>query len=80
RIFYPKIGITILLGIAFTHILRELIVRLKLRPPIAVQKWWLLTVVVLSIIVIYNFANSLMAEWLRLYSPEKKVSVEKRFL
>ncbi|WP_204311066.1 hypothetical protein, partial [Stenotrophomonas maltophilia] len=47
RIFYPKIGITILLGIAYTHILRELIVRLKLRPPIAVQKWWLLTVVVL---------------------------------
>ncbi len=80
NIFYPKIAITILMGIVFTHLLRELIVRLKLRPPIAVQKWWLLTVAVLGVIVVYNFANSIMAEWLHLYVPEKRVSVEKRFL
>jgi len=80
KIFYPKTGVTILMGITFTHLLRALIIRFKLKPPIVAQKWWLLTVVVLSIIVVYNFANSLLAEWLHLYSPEKKVSVEKRFL
>lgn len=68
------------MGIAFTHLLRALIIRFKLKPPVVAQKWWLLTVVVLGIIVVYNFANSLMAEWLHLYLPEKKVSVEKRFL
>jgi len=80
KIFYPKTGVTILMGIAFTHLLRALIIRFKLKPPVVAQKWWLLTVVVLGIIVVYNFANSLMAEWLHLYLPEKKVSVEKRFL
>lgn len=80
NIFYPKTAVTILSGIVFTHLLRELIVRLKLRPPIQVQKWWLLTVVALGIVVLYNFTNSLIAEWLHLYNPKIKVSVEKRFL
>ncbi len=80
HILYPRIAITILFGLVFTHLLRELIIRLKLRPPILVQKWWLLTVTVLSTIVLFNLANSAIVEWLGLYNPEIKVSVEKRFL
>lgn len=80
EILYPRIAITILVGLAFTHLLRELIVRLKLRPPIQKQKWWLLTVTVLSIIVLFNLANSAVVEWLQMYDPKIKVSVEKRFL
>lgn len=80
NILYPRIAITILFGLGFTHLLRELIVRLNLRPPIQVQKWWLLTVSVLSVIVLFNLANSAIAEWLKLYDPKWKVSVEKRFL
>ncbi len=79
-ILYPRIAITILVGLTFTHLLRELIIRLKLRPPIQVQKWWLLTVTVLSIIVLFNLTNSAVVEWLKKYDPRIKVSVEKRFL
>jgi two-component system LytT family sensor kinase len=80
EILYPRIAITILVGLAFTHLLRELIVRLKLRPPIQKQKWWLLTVTIFSIIVLFNLANSAVVEWLKMYDPKIKVSVEKRFL
>jgi two-component sensor histidine kinase len=80
EILYPRIAITILFGLLFTHLLRELIVRLKLRPPIQVQKWWLLTAVVVSIIVLFNLVNSAVVEWLRLFNPKNKVSVELRFL
>ena len=80
NILYPRIAITILFGLVFTHLLRELIVRLRLRPPIHVQKWWLLTVSVLSIVVLFNLANSAIVEWLHMYDPKVKVSVEKRFL
>ena len=79
-ILYPRIAITILVGLVFTHLLRELIVRLKLRPPIDVQKWWVLTVTVLIIIILFNLTNSAVVEWLKKYDPKIKVSVERRFL
>lgn len=80
NIFYPRLAITIFSGIIFTHLLREMIVRLSLRPPIQVQKWWLLTITVLSILVLYSLTNSALVEWLHLYNPKTKASVEKRFL
>ncbi len=80
NIFYSKTVVAIVSGIGFTHILRVLIVRLQLRPPVHAQKWWLLSISVLSIIVLYNLFNSVIAEWLHLYDPKIKVSVEKRFL
>lgn len=44
------------------------------------QKWWVLTITVLGIVVFYNLANSAIVEWLKLYDPKGKVSVEVRFL
>ncbi len=79
-ILYPRIAITILVGMSFTHLLRELILRLKLRPPIYVKKWWLLTLTIISIIILFNLINSAIVEWLKMYDPKLKVSVEKRFL
>jgi two-component system LytT family sensor kinase len=79
-ILYPRIAITILVGLVFTHVLREIIVRLKLRPPIDVQKWWVLTVTILIIVILFNLTNSAMVEWLKKYDPRYKVSVERRFL
>ncbi|HEY1019161.1 MAG TPA: hypothetical protein VGE25_09195, partial [Sediminibacterium sp.] len=70
NILYPRIAITILIGLTFTHLLRELIVRLKLRPPIQVQKWWLLIITVLSIIILFNLANSAIVEFLKMYDPK----------
>jgi two-component system LytT family sensor kinase len=80
HILYPRIAITILFGLIFTHLLRELIVKLELRPPVQPTKWWLLTVTVLGVVVLYNLANSAIVEWLQMYDPKIKVSVEKRFL
>lgn len=80
HILYPRIAITILFGLVFTHLLREMIVRFRLRPPVQVHKWWLLTFAVLSTIVLFNLANSAIVEWLKMYDPKIKVSVEKRFL
>ena len=79
-IFYPKLLVIIISGLFFTHILRELIKELGLLPPALSKKWWLLTVVLLSILVLFNLTNSALAEWLHLYNPKVKVSVEKRFL
>jgi two-component sensor histidine kinase len=80
HILYPRIAITIAFGLIFTHLLRELIHRLELRPPIHPQKWWALTITVLGTVVLYNLANSAIVEWMQMYDPKIKVSVEKRFL
>jgi two-component sensor histidine kinase len=79
-IFYPKLLVIITTGLIFTHILRELIKVLHLRPPELSKKWFLFTVILLSILVLFNLTNSALAEWLGLFNPKTKVSVEKRFL
>src|SRR5476649_1564099 len=63
NILYPRLAYTILSGLAFTHLLRELIVGLQLRPPFPINKWWLLTIIVVSVIVLFNLTNSAIVEW-----------------
>lgn len=79
-ILYERLGITIFLGITFTHFLRMLIVKLKLKPPFPVQKWWLLIIIVLVTIMIFDLADSAAAEWLHVYDPKYKAPLSKRFL
>jgi two-component sensor histidine kinase len=79
-IFYRRLAVTIICGILFTHALRLLIVNMELRPPIQPQKWSLLSLTVLSIIVLFSLSNSAIVEWLRFYDPDKKAPLEKRFL
>ncbi len=79
NILYQRLVITILLGIAFTHLLRMLIVQLKLRPPFPTQKWWLLILIVLVITVLFDLADSAVAEWLHVYDPKHKASLSTRF-
>lgn len=79
-IFYPKLLVIILSGLFFTHILRELIKAFDLRPPSLSQKWWMLTAILVTILVLFNLTNSAIAEWFHLYNPKIKVSVDKRFL
>lgn len=80
NILYPRIAITILFGLFFTHLLRGLILRFDLRPPLTIQKWWILTFSFLIIVVLFNLTNSAVVEWLRMYDPKVKISFEKRFL
>ncbi len=79
-ILFRRIAITILFGLFFTNLLRELIIRLELRPPLMRKNWGILTVVVLGIVVMYNLANSAIVELLQMYDSKTKVSMEKRFL
>ena len=78
-IFYPRLGITIVSGILFTHLFRSLIIGFKLRPPFPFQKWWLLVVLFFSVVVSYSLTNSAIVEWVGLYDPKIKFSVSTRF-
>ncbi len=80
KIFYSRLIVTILLGMVFTHLLRELVISMELRPPIQISKWWLLTTIILTIIVLYSLSNSAIVEWLGYYDRANKASVSKRFL
>jgi two-component sensor histidine kinase len=79
-IFYNKLLLIILTGLFFTHSLRLAIKKLNLLPPALYKKWWILTFLFLTFLVLFNLTNSALAEWLHLYNPRVKVSVEKRFL
>ena len=79
-IFYPKLLIIIVSGLFFTHVLRELIKLFHLLPPELSKKWVQFTGVLVLILVLFNLTNSAIAEWLHLYNPKTKVSVDKRFL
>lgn len=79
-IFYPKLLVIILSGLFFTHILRELIKLFHLLPPDLSKKWFRFTILLMVILVLFNLTNSAIAEWLHLYNPKTKVSVDKRFL
>ena len=80
EIFYYRLIITTLLGLVFTHLLREFVISMELRPPIQISKWWLLTTVILTIIVLYSLCNSAIVEWLGYYDHANKASIAKRFL
>ncbi|HQR94741.1 MAG: sensor histidine kinase [Bacteroidetes bacterium 24-39-8] len=80
NIFYSRLAIGVFAGIFFTHLLRLLIIRFKMRPPTEKQRWFQLALLILTICVIYNMANSAIVEWFKLYDPIKKISFEKRFL
>ncbi len=75
---YNRLAIGILLGFLFTHLLRTFIVGLTLRPPLEKKKWWLLLGVVIGTAYMYSITNSAFVEWLHLYNPVKKVSVQQR--
>lgn len=79
-IFYPKLLVIIISGIFFTHILRALIKLFHLQPPDLSKKWFRFTIILMIILVLFNLTNSAIAEWLHLYNPKTKVSVDKRFL
>jgi hypothetical protein len=67
NILFRRIAISIFFGLLSTHLLRILIQRLKLYPPIDVKKWWMLTMTVVCVIILYSFANSATVEWLHVY-------------
>ncbi|MBY0481444.1 MAG: histidine kinase [Chitinophagaceae bacterium] len=79
NIFYSRLALQVISGLVFTHLLRDLLIRFNLRPPTQKQKWGQLALVIILLCIVFNFVNSIVVEWLRLYDPAKKISVLKRF-
>ncbi|MFN7275530.1 MAG: hypothetical protein ACK5VF_10680, partial [Bacteroidota bacterium] len=80
ELLFPRIAVTILVGLLSTHLLRELLIRFHLRPPIVSKNWWKLVATILGVILLFNLANSTAVEWLGLFDPATKVSVNTRFV
>ena len=80
EVLFPRIAVTMLIGLLSTHLLRELLIRFQLRPPITTQNWWKLVATIAGVILLFNLANSTVVEWLGLFDPATKVSVNTRFV
>jgi len=78
-IFVGRIILSISFGLLFTHILRLVILKFKLTPPIFGRQWIHLFTITLLVCIAYSFISSTIVEWLRLYNPEIKASIPERF-
>lgn len=78
-IFAARILLGMSFGLIFTHLLRLIILRLKLTPPIFGRQWLQLFSTTLIVCVAYSYISSTIVEWLHLYDPEIKASIPERF-
>jgi len=78
-ILAARILLDVSFGLLFTHILRILILRLNLVPPIFGKQWIHLFVVALFICLTYSYFSSTVVEWLQLYDPKIKATIPERF-
>lgn len=79
-VMYGRLAIGITFGFLFTQLLRFLILRFDLRPPMFGKKWWVLLTVFILTALLYSVVNSVFVEWVRMYNPEIKVSISRRTL
>ena len=77
---YAQIITRALLGLIVTHLFREMIRRFRLRPPLVLYKLPPIMGLVSAMLVFYALITSAMVEWLRIYPPQIRMSVGKRFL
>src|SRR6187401_1734426 len=78
-IFIGRIILSISFGLLFTHLLRLIILKLNLTPPIFGKQWIHLFTIALLICISYSYISSTMVEWLQLYDPKIKASIPERF-
>ncbi len=79
-LFFKRLLLSVGFGILFTHILRLHIRRFKLLPPIIKKQWLVLLIGVLMACICYSLTNSWMVEYLGWYNPQRKASIQQRFL
>lgn len=78
--YYPRLLITIVMGLTMTHLLRFFMKRFSLMPPMPLNRWIWLFVALLCTTALYSFSTSYLVEIFRLYDPGRKFSLEKRFI
>jgi sensor histidine kinase YesM len=79
-IFYPRLALNLTIGILITHLLRETMHRLSLRPPMPSNQWWKLVLLLLTFSIINSFSTSYLADILKLYEPDRNIALTRRFL
>jgi sensor histidine kinase YesM len=79
NIFVGRILLATSFGLLFTHILRLIILKLNLTPPIFGKQWIVLFSITLLICVAYSYLSSTIVEWLQLYDPKIKATIPERF-
>src|SRR5205809_6861744 len=79
-IIVERLSLSVSFGLIFTHILRLVISRLNLKPPIFGKQWIHLFIIILIICAAYSFISSAIVEWLQLYDPKLKATIPERFI
>lgn len=73
-VFYPRMIINILLGLSLTHLLRSLILKLGLRPPMLSNQWWKFLLLFFGYAVLFSFLISSVFEIFKLYDAGRKMT------
>lgn len=79
EIFIQRLLLSLVFGFLFTHILRAIILKTNLLPPLFGTQWFYLFSIVIAVCIVESLLNSSVVEWLRLYRPEIKATVSERF-
>jgi sensor histidine kinase YesM len=79
-IFYPRLALNLTIGILLTHLLRETMHRLSLRPPMPTNQWWKLVLLLFAFSIINSFSTSYLADVFKLYEPGRNIPLTRRFL
>lgn len=79
-IFYPRLAINLSIGILITHLLRETMHGLSLRPPMPSNQWWKLVLLLFVFSILNSFSTSYVADILKLYEPGRNIPLSRRFL
>ena len=79
-IFYPRLALNLTIGILITHLLRETMHRLSLRPPMPTNQWWKLVLLLFAFSIVNSFSTSYLADVLKLYEPGRNIPLSRRFL
>ena len=79
-VFYPRLALNLAIGILITHLLRETMHLISLRPPMPSNQWWKLVLLLFAFSIVNSFSTSYLADVLKLYEPGRNIPLSRRFL
>jgi two-component system, LytTR family, sensor kinase len=75
-----RIILSIILGLAFTHVLRYLVKQLKMLPPIFGTNWFKLIGLIVFVCIISGITSSFIVEVFKLWDEKIRISFSKRVI
>ncbi|MBS1627566.1 MAG: histidine kinase [Bacteroidetes bacterium] len=79
-LFLKRIALFVILGFLFTHLLRVIIKKSKLVPPLSQNKFFTVFLIVLLTCISCSLLSSYLIQWLGLFDPAYKGTISQRFL